>query len=376
MAEKRDYYEVLGVDKNTTEADLKKAYRKLAKQCHPDVNPGDKAAEASFKEINEAYEVLSDPQKRSKYDRFGHAGVDSSGFGGFSDMDFGLGDIFDSFFGGAGFGRHSGRSKTAPAKGMDIKMAIEISFEDAAFGIQKEISVDRYEACGVCGGNGAKPGTGPSTCKHCGGTGQIQYKQSTVFGQFVNIKTCDICRGEGKILTDPCHSCNGTGRIKKNVKISINVPAGINDDQIISLRGEGEPGYRGGPAGDLFVVVRVKPHPLFHRQGDDVVCEIPVTFVQSALGCELDVPTLEGKAKCTVPEGTQTGAIFRLKGKGIQHLKSNGRGDQYIKVNIEVPKKLNEKQKTILREFAEISGDEVHEQRRGFFDKMKNTLGI
>jgi molecular chaperone DnaJ len=381
VANKRDYYEVLAVDRNAADTDIKKAYRKLAKQYHPDVNPGDKAAEAKFKEINEAYEVLSDPQKRAQYDQFGHAGVDPNGFGGFSgggfnDFDLGgIGDIFESFFGGSGFGR-SGKSKTGPQKGADLKYAVEIAFEEAAFGIEREILINRAVNCTACGGTGSKPGTSPSTCKHCNGTGQIQYKQSTPFGQFVNIKTCDVCRGEGKIIVNPCNTCNGKGKVRKSVTLKVNIPAGIDDGQTISLRGEGEPGAKGGPAGDLFITVRVKPHLLFQRQGNDVICEIPITFAQAALGAELDIPTLDGKSKYTIPEGTQTNSVFRIKGKGIPFIRGNGRGDQYLKVNVEVPKKLNEQQKAILKEFADVSGDEVHEQRKSFFNKMKDALGI
>lgn len=380
MAAKRDYYEVLGVDKGASDADIKKAYRKLAKQYHPDVNPGDKEAEASFKEVNEAYQILSDPQKKAQYDQFGHAGTDPNGFGGFGgggfgDFDFGgIGDIFDTFFGG-GMGSRT-RNRNGPQKGADLKYSMEIAFEEAAFGIEKEINISRMETCATCTGTGAKPGTSASTCKHCNGTGQVQIKQSTPFGQFVNVKTCDVCRGEGKIITDPCTTCGGKGRVKKPVKLKINIPAGIDDGQTISLRGEGEPGLKGGPAGDLFISIRVKPHALFQRQGNDVVCEIPITFVQAALGAELEVPTLDGKVKYSIPEGTQTGSVFRLKTKGIPFIRGNGRGDQYVKVNVEVPKRLNEKQKTLLREFAELSGDESHEQRKGFFDKMKDAFGM
>ncbi len=381
MADKRDYYEVLEVDKGATDADIKKAYRKLAKQYHPDVNPGDKSAEAKFKEINEAYEVLSDQQKRARYDQFGHAGTDpnfggAGGFGGgFGDFDFGgIGDIFETFFGG-GFGR-STKNKNGPHKGADLKYSTEIAFDEAAFGVEKELSINRSENCATCGGTGAKPGTSPTTCKHCNGTGQVQYKQSTPFGQFVNVKACDVCRGEGKIILDPCQSCNGKGKLRKNLKIKVNIPAGIDDGQTISLRGEGEPGSKGGPAGDLYITVRVKPHAIFQRQGNDVICDIPITFVQAALGAELEVPTLDGKVKYQIPEGTQTGSVFRLRSKGIPFLRGNGRGDQYVKVNIDVPKKLNEKQKSILREFANNGGDEIHEQRKSFFDKMKDALGM
>lgn len=380
MAEKRDYYEVLGVQKGATDAELKKAYRNLAKKYHPDVNPGNKEAEAKFKEANEAYEILSDDQKRSRYDQFGHAGTDPNGFGGgaggFSDFDFGgIGDIFETFFGGSGFGG-GGRSRTkrGPQKGADIKYAMEISFEEAAFGVEREINVSRMEVCSKCSGSGAKAGTQASTCQHCNGTGQVQSRQNTPFGQFINSKTCEVCKGEGKIIADPCPACNGKGKLRNNVKLKINVPAGIDDGQTISLRGEGDPGSKGGPNGDLFLNIRVKAHPLFKRQGNDVVCEVPITFVQAALGAELEVPTLDGKVKYTVPEGTQTGSVFRLKGKGIPFLRGNGRGDQYVKVNIDVPKKLNEKQKALLKEFSELGGDEVHEQRKSFFDKMKDAF--
>ncbi|OPX42669.1 chaperone protein DnaJ [Ruminiclostridium hungatei] len=380
MAEKRDYYEVLGVQRGATDAELKKAYRNLAKKYHPDVNPGNKEAEAKFKEANEAYEILSDSQKRSRYDQFGHAGTDPNGFGGgaggFSDFDFGgIGDIFETFFGGSGFGGGGrSRAKRGPQKGADIKYAMEISFEEAAFGVEREINVSRMEVCSKCSGSGAKAGTQASTCQHCNGTGQVQSRQNTPFGQFINTKTCEVCKGEGKIIADPCPACNGKGKLRNNVKLKINVPAGIDDGQTISLRGEGDPGSKGGPNGDLFLNIRVKTHPLFKRQGNDVVCEVPVTFAQAALGAELEVPTLDGKVKYTVPEGTQTGSVFRLKGKGIPFLRGNGRGDQYVKVNIDVPKKLNEKQKALLKEFAELGGDEVHEQRKSFFDKMKDAF--
>ncbi|NLD49351.1 MAG: molecular chaperone DnaJ [Clostridiaceae bacterium] len=380
MANKRDYYEVLEVQKSASDADIKKAYRKLAKQYHPDINPGDKNAEAKFKEINEAYEVLSDSQKRAQYDQFGHAGMDAGygGFGGgFNDFDLGgFGDIFETFFGGSGFGGRSTRTKRGPQKGADLKFAMEIGFEEAAFGIEKEISINRMEVCTKCEGSGSKPGNQPLTCQTCNGTGQIQYKQRTPFGQFVNIKTCDVCHGEGKVITNPCELCNGKGRVRKPVKIKVSVPAGIDDGQTMSLRGEGEPGTKGGPAGDLFLTIRVKPHAIFQRQGNNVLCEMPITFVQAALGTEMEVPTLDGPVKHNISEGTQTGTIIRLKGKGIPFLRGSGRGDQLVKVNVEVPRRLNDKQKSLLREFAEISGDEVYEQRKSFFDKMKDVLGM
>ncbi len=382
MADKRDYYEVLGIQKGASEAELKKAYRAMAKKYHPDVNPGDKSAEANFKEVNEAYEVLSDPEKRSRYDQFGHAGTDPNGFGGFNGGGFGggfggfdVGDIFESFFGGSAFGGGGrGRAKNGPQKGADLKYSMEISFEEAAFGVEKEVTISKMESCTKCGGSGAKPGTSASTCSRCNGSGQVQTKQNTPFGQFVSSKTCDACRGEGKIITDPCPACNGKGKLRNNVKKTINIPAGIDDGQTISLRGEGDPGTKGGPNGDLFINIKVRSHSLFKRQGNDVMCDVPITFTQAALGAEIEVPTIDGRVKYTVPEGTQTGDVFRLKGKGIPFLRGSGRGDQYVKVGIEVPKKLNEKQKELLRQFAEISGDETHEQRKGFFDKMKDAF--
>ena len=376
MAEKRDYYEILGVSRDADETELKKAYRKLAKQYHPDMNPNDKDAEAKFKEINEAYAVLSDPQKRKQYDMYGHSGLDGTGFDGFSGFggfDFGFEDIFDTFFGGSPFGR-STRRKSGPRRGNDLKYSLEISFLEAAFGVTKEINVTRMQLCHVCGGSGSKPGTKPETCRHCNGTGQIRHVQATPFGQMVNMRTCEVCHGEGTIITNPCDECRGNGRVQKTSKISINVPAGIDNGQTISLRGEGEPGMMGGPPGDLYVSIRVKPHPLFKREGYDVICEIPITFTQAALGAELEIPTLEGTIKYNIPEGTQTGTVFRLKNKGIKHLRSNAKGDQLVRVNVEVPTKLSAKQKELLKQFAEISGDEVFQQRKSFFDKMKDLF--
>ncbi|HAA25617.1 MAG TPA: molecular chaperone DnaJ [Ruminiclostridium sp.] len=378
MPEKRDYYEILGVDRSASEAELKKAYRNLAKKYHPDVNPGDKEAEIKFKEINEAYEVLSDPQKRQKYDRFGHAGLDGSGFGGFNgfggfDFNFGFDDLFEDFFGGSPFGTRR-RQKPGPRRGADIKYTLEITFNEAVFGTNKEIRVTRLQTCGKCSGTGAKPGTSPQTCRHCNGTGQVRHAQATPFGQMINMRTCDVCRGEGTIISDPCDECRGSGRQQKTSKIKVEIPAGIDNGQTISLRGEGEPGLRGGPPGDLYVNIRVQPHPIFIRDGYDIMCEIPITFTQAALGAELEIPTLEGTMKYSIPEGTQTGTVFRLRNKGIKHLRSNAKGDQFIKVNVEVPKKLTAKQKELLRQFADISGEDAFEQRKNFFDKMKDLF--
>jgi molecular chaperone DnaJ len=377
LPEKRDYYEILGVDRGASDTELKKAYRNLAKKYHPDINPGNKEAEVKFKEINEAYEVLSDPQKRQQYDRFGHAGMDGSGFGGFGGFggfDFGFDDLFEGFFGSSPFGSSRRRQKTGPKRGADLKYTLEISFNEAVFGANKEIRVSRFQACNNCGGTGAKPGTSPQTCKHCNGTGQIRHAQATPFGQMINMRTCDVCRGEGTIIAHPCEDCNGSGRQQKTSKIDIEIPAGIDNGQTISLRGEGEPGIKGGPPGDLYVNIRVQPHPIFIRDGYDIICEIPVTFTQAALGAELDIPTLEGTMKYGIPEGTQTGTVFRLRNKGIKHLRSNAKGDQFIKVNVEVPKRLTAKQKELLRQFAEISGDDAFEQRKNFFDKMKDLF--
>lgn len=378
MANKRDYYEVLCVSKDASDADIKKAYRKLAKQYHPDVNPGDKTAEAKFKEVNEAYEVLSDPQKKANYDRFGHMpdGAGFGGFGGFEDFDFGgIGDIFETFFGGAGFGGAT-RSRTAPQKGSDLRYNLEIKFEEAAFGTEKEITFNKMDNCDKCGGTGAKPGTTPVTCDACNGTGKIKHRQSTPFGQFMNVVTCDVCHGEGKVIKDACTACGGRGKVRKTKKLKVTIPAGINDGQTISLKGEGEPGLRGGRSGDLYITVSVKSHLLFKREGFDIICDVPITFGQAVLGAELEVPTLDGKVKYTIPEGTQTGTVFKLRNKGVPFLRGAGRGDQYVKVNVEVPKKLTNKQKELVREFMELSGEDSYEQRKNFFKKMKDALGM
>ncbi|SHE30763.1 molecular chaperone DnaJ [Caldanaerobius fijiensis DSM 17918] len=378
----KDYYEILGVDRNASQDDIKKAYRKLAKKYHPDMNPGDKEAEQKFKEINEAYEVLSDPEKRARYDQFGHAGVNGQGgfdtggfggFGGFGDFgDFGgFGDIFDMFF-GEGF---TGRRRNAPQKGADIRYSMTISFEEAAFGAEKEFRIERTEACSTCGGTGAKPGTKPAVCGYCGGTGQIRQTQRTPLGSFTQVRTCEHCHGTGKIIKEPCPECRGTGRARKSRRVKVKIPAGVDNGSVISLRGEGEQGINGGPPGDLFIEIKVRPHEIFKREGQNIICEIPISFVQAALGAEIEVPTLEGKIKYTIPEGTQSGTIFRLKGKGIPNVHGYGRGDELIKVYVEVPKKLTEKQKELLRKFAEISGEDVNEQSKSFFEKMRNVFG-
>lgn len=376
---KKDYYEILGVEKNADDQTIKKAFRKLAMKYHPDRNPDDKEAEIRFKEINEAYEVLSNKEKRSMYDQFGHAGVNGngqggfgggfSGFGGFEDI---FGDIFDMFGGGFSSGRRSNR----PQKGSDIKTQINLTFEEAAFGTNKEIEINRYEECNTCHGTGAKPGTNTKTCTKCNGAGEVRYTQRTPLGQFVNVKTCDLCHGEGRIVEEPCKQCQGQGKTRKKKKINIKIPAGVDEGSVITLRGEGEVGTKGGPRGDLYIIISIKPHKIFQRDGYDVLCEIPITFVQATLGDEIIVPTLDGRVKYKIPEGTQSGTVFRLKEKGIEVLNGYGRGDQYVKVIVEIPKKLNENQKDILRKFSQEMGEDIHEQRKTFFDKVKDVFGM
>ncbi len=378
---KRDYYEVLGIDKNANDDEIKRAYRKLAKKYHPDLNQGDKQAEAMFKEVNEAYKVLSNPETRARYDRFGHAGAEQNGFGGgfggFEGFDeTGFGDIFDMFFGGTGF-TGSRRRRNGPRKGADIRYDLDITFEEAAFGTKKTMKISKMDICGNCNGTGAKSGTEIEVCPKCDGTGEYQQVQSTPFGRFVNIKTCDKCHGAGKIIKEPCGKCHGKGKVRATKKISINIPAGIDSGQAITIREQGEPGEHGGPPGDLYVYINVKPHNLFERQGNDVYCEIPITFAQAALGTELEIPTLDGKIKFKIPEGTQTGTTFKIKNKGIPSLRGYGRGDQFINVKISVPKKLNHEQKELLKKFEEAtSGKEIYEERKTFFKKMKDVFGV
>ncbi len=360
MAEKRDYYEVLGLKKGASEDEIKKAYRKLAKENHPDLHPGDRACEERFKEIGEAYEVLSDPEKKERYDQYGHAAFDpNSGFGGgFGDFgDFGdLGDILGNIFGGGfGFGG-AARSRTAPQKGESLRVRLAIGFEEAAFGCAKEITIPRIEDCEDCGGTGCKSGTSAESCPDCGGTGQVRVQQRTPFGVMASTADCRRCGGTGKLIKDPCPKCSGKGKVRRQRTISVNIPAGIDDGQTISLRGQGHAGVNGGPKGDLLITVSVRAHPLFERDGSSILYEMPISFVQAALGAEVEVPTLDGKVKYTIPEGTQTGTTFRLRGKGIPYLNGSSRGDQYVTVNIETPKNLTKEQKELLRKFGEATG--------------------
>ena len=379
MADKRDYYEVMGVPKNASEDEIKKAYRKLAKQYHPDLNPGDKTSETKFKELNEAYEVLSDKDKKVRYDQFGHAGVDPNfggGAGGGSPFqgDIDLGDIFNSFFGGFGGGRRQ-VNPNAPRRGTDTEATIHLSFEEAAKGCEKEIAYTKVESCTTCGGSGAKKGTSAKTCSQCNGTGQVHINQRTPFGVVQTSRSCDRCGGTGKVIEQPCTDCGGTGRARKQKTIKINIPAGIGDEQILNVSGQGNSGTNGGPEGDLHLFINVRPHAIFERKGNDVWCEMPITFTQAALGAEVIVPTLDGRVSYHVHDGTQPGDVFKLRGKGIQNINGRGRGDQYVKVVIEVPKNLSQKQKDILLEFDNFAEDKNYAKRKNFFDKIKDMFG-
>lgn len=368
---KRDYYEVLGIDKDASKDEIKKAYRKLAKKYHPDVSSEEGAAE-KFKEVNEAYEVLSDEQKRGQYDQFGHAGAQSQGFGGFGGaQDFGgFGDIFDMFFGG---GRR--RDPNAPQQGADLQYTMTLDFEEAIFGKETDVHIPKEEECETCHGSGAKPGTDVNTCTHCKGSGQLNTEQNTPFGKVVNRRVCHYCNGTGKIIPEKCSTCGGSGRVKKNKEIHISIPAGIDEGQQIRITGKGEPGANGGPAGDLYVVIQVKSHEFFDREGDHIFCELPVTFTQAALGDEMEVPTVHGKVMLKIPAGTQTGKTFRLKGKGAPNVRGYGHGDQHVRIRIVTPQKITDRQKELLREFNEIGGNEAtDEQENSFFQRFKKAF--
>ena len=374
MAEKRDYYEVLGVKKDATADEIKKAYRKLTKENHPDLHPGDKACEERFKEANEAYEILSDEEKRKKYAQFGHAAFDPNagfgaggfdGFGGFG----GFGDIFSDIFGG--FGGATRTNPNAPRRGESVRATVNISFEEAAFGCKKEVTVTKVETCADCKGTGCAPGTTPEICPDCKGTGSVTVNQRTPFGMMQSSTQCSKCRGTGKIIHQPCKTCRGMGAVRRQHKVEVNIPAGIDDGQTISKPGGGNAGTNGGPAGDLLVSVIVRPHARFERDGTSVLLDQEISYAQAALGAEVEVPTLDGKVKLTIPEGTQPGAVFRLRGKGIPYLRGSGRGDQFVSVNIKVPKNLTGSQKELLRQFAASMGELDGDAGRGIFGRKK-----
>ena len=390
MAEKRDYYEVLGIGKNATDAEIKSAYRKLAKKYHPDLNPGNKEAEEKFKEVNEANDVLSDPQKRQRYDQFGFAGVDpnyaaangggAGGFGGgFGGVDLGdiFGDIFGGGFGGgfSGFGGGSStRTANAPRKGHDIQASVILTFEEAAHGCSKKITINRQDTCPDCGGTGAAKGTSPETCPDCGGRGYVVTQQRTPFGVMQSQQPCSHCGGRGTIIRNPCKTCRGTGKTAARKSLEINIPAGIDDDQNIALRGQGDAGSNGGPAGDVIVHVTVKADPMFERDGYDVTIHVPITFSQAVLGDDVEVPTVDGRIVQHIPEGTQSGSKFRLRGQGIQYLNGRGRGDQYVIVDVEIPKKVTRAQREALKAFEDSMKEDNYEKRKGFFKNLRDRF--
>lgn len=390
MAEKRDYYEVLGIGKNATDAEIKSAYRKLAKKYHPDLNPGDKEAEEKFKEVNEANDVLSDPQKRQRYDQFGFAGVDpnyaaangggAGGFGGgFGGVDLGdiFGDIFGGGFGGgfSGFGGGSStRTANAPRKGHDIQASVILTFEEAAHGCSKKITINRQDTCPDCGGTGAAKGSSPETCPDCGGRGYVVTQQRTPFGVMQSQQPCSHCGGRGTIIRNPCKTCRGTGKTAARKSLEINIPAGIDDDQNIALRGQGDAGSNGGPAGDVIVHVTVKADPMFERDGYDVTIHVPITFSQAVLGDDVEVPTVDGRIVQHIPEGTQSGTKFRLRGQGIQYLNGRGRGDQYVIVDVEIPKKVTRAQREALKAFEDSMKEDNYEKRKGFFKNLRDRF--
>ncbi len=370
----KDYYEILNVSRDASQDEIKSSFRSLAKKYHPDLNPDDKEAEQKFKEINEAYEVLSDPDKRRRYDTFGHAGV--NGQGGYSQDFGGFGDIFDDIFDifGGGFSQTSSRRR-GPVRGADLRYNLDLEFMEAVFGVEKEIQIRKTEQCETCDGTGVKPGSSKETCSKCHGTGEVRYAQRSPFGQFVRVATCDQCNGTGEIIKEKCTVCSGTGKEIKNKKIKVKVPAGVDTGSIISIRGEGEMGERGGPPGDLFIYINVREHEFFQRDGNDIYVTVPISFTDAALGAEIEVPTLDGVTKHIIPEGTQTGTQFRLKNKGVPNVRGIGKGDLYFTVEIQVPKKLNERQKELLKEFAKESGGYHKEEKKGFFGKMKDAFG-
>ncbi len=379
MAEKRDCYEILGVSKSATDEEIKKAYRRMAKQYHPDANPGDKTAEDKFKEVNEAYSILSDPNKKANYDRFGYAGVDPSagggGFGGgfsggFSDGSFDMGDIFDMFGGIFGGGSRSSRAN-APMQGDDVGLRLTVEFNEALFGCKKDVSYTRVEKCHECSGSGAAKGTSPQTCRKCGGRGMINVQKRTPFGMMQSTVQCDECGGKGKTIPNPCKECRGNGTVRKSKTLEVNIPAGIDNGQRIALHGQGNCGINGGPNGDLIIQVIVKSHEFFKRDGFNLRLELPITFADATLGAKITIPTPDGEGELTIPEGTQSGTTFSVRGKGVPKINGKGRGDLLVTVVIETPKGLSKKQKELLAEFSKSMNDKNHAKRKNFFDKFK-----
>ena len=367
---KRDYYEILGLRNNASEMEIKKAFRKLAMEHHPDKNPDNHEAAEKFKEAAHAYEVLSDAQKRASYDQYGHSGVEGAGGGfggGFGARDFTdiFGDVFGDFFGGA-----AGYGRTRASRGADLRYNMTITFEEAAFGKETTIKIPKDEKCPDCDGTGCKAGTKPKVCQQCGGSGQTRFQQ----GFFSISRTCGLCRGAGSIITDPCKTCKGRKVVEKEKTLSVKIPPGVETGNRLRLNGEGEPGMMGGPPGDLYIVISVKEHPIFVREGDDIWCEVPIGFTTAALGGEIEVPTLTDKVKLKIPEGTQTGKVFKLRGKGIANVKGYGLGDEMVRVLVETPTKLTAKQKELLKEFSRLAGDNEHPMSKGFLDKVKDIL--
>ena len=371
----RDYYEILGVPRSASSDDLKAAFRKMARQYHPDVNKAPDAEER-FKEVNEAYAVLSDPDKRAAYDRYGHAGVRGPGGGVDFNVDFSdFADIFGDLFGFGGFGRSSRRSRNVPRRGGDLQYRLDLNFEEAVFGAEKEIEITRDEACATCNGTGSEPGTSPVRCKTCNGSGEVRQVRQTILGSMVQVTTCPTCNGQGEIIETPCHTCQGRGQVRRTRKKVVSVPAGVDTNTQIRLAGEGQPGINGGPNGNLYIVINVKPHKYFHRRDYDILMDLNVNVAQAVLGAEVEIPTVDGQATLKIPAGTQPGKVLHMRGKGVPHLRSNGRGDQLVIVNVEIPTRLNQEQRQLFEQLAKSLGSEVQPQERGFLDWLKEALG-
>jgi len=367
MGSKRDYYEVLGLEREASADDIRRAYRRLAKQFHPDINK-DEGAEEKFKEINEAYAVLSDEERRAAYNRFGHAGLEGMPM----DFDFGLNDIFEEFF---GFGRGRRQGRRSPRRGADLRYDLRLEFEEAVFGVEQEIEISRKETCSVCSGSGAEPGTSPVRCETCNGSGEVRQVRQTFLGSMVNVSTCPTCGGRGETINTPCHQCNGQGLERLTVKRTIPVPAGVDDGTQIRLAGEGEPGINGGPRGDLYIVIHVKPHRYFRRRKDDILLDLGINVAQAALGANVTIPTLDGEEQLEIPPGTQSGRVLTLKHRGVPRLRRNGRGDQMVIISVEIPRSLSEEQRNLFEKLAETMGTEVLLQERSFVDRLKDLLG-